>query len=358
MLRSLPILVGIVSLVYSPAITQAQQSAGNPNQQAYNSGQANGMQGGLTGTQIPVMQPGEAVRQGVAQVKQQPFPDLSAEEQKYLDQVLAVWEQRTAQIERFECKFNRWQYDPTAHPTAPSTIAGGLIKFASPDKGLFDVQQVQSVADKNPQPKYQVNPRRPNGEYWICDGEWVHIMDRNDKKAQRIQLPPAMRGKSIHLSPLPFLFGVKANEIKQRYWIRPIAAPEGNTDLWLEAFPKRPDDSGNYSRIQVALDMNDALPKTLIVFLPNWRPEARHIEHYEFSDRKINSVLDAFKQRVFFQEFISTKLPADWEVVEEPWLPPQNNSPQDVANQGQGSPNLLPNQRTAQPNNNSAPRNR
>ncbi len=78
-----------------------------------------------------------------------------------------------------------------------------------------------------------------------------------------------MRGNNIHLSPLPFLFGVKAKEIQDRYWVRPIAPPAGSQDVWLETYPKRPDDAGNYSRVQIILDKNEVLPKGLVVFMPN-----------------------------------------------------------------------------------------
>ena len=49
-----------------------------------------------------------AVAQGDAQVAQPPFPALSEAEQRYVDQVLDVWEKSTSQINTFECQFKRW----------------------------------------------------------------------------------------------------------------------------------------------------------------------------------------------------------------------------------------------------------
>lgn len=332
-----------IALCQAPAVPARQTGPNN-----MRSGQPTGAAAGQPSAQqrIPIVTPGQAVQDGVAQVVQQPFAQLTAQEQAFVDQVLDVWEKRTDKVKRYECKFMRWQFDPTVDPKHHSSLAEGELKFMDPDKGLFRVDQVQSIAGKGDQPTYRVDPRRPYGEYWVCDGDWVHILDRNEKKANRIQLPPQMRGQQIHLSPLPFLFGVNANEIKQRYWLRTLKPPAGDDSVWLEAWPKRADDAGNYSRVQVVLDRKDILPRALIVFLPNWRPTQQHREVYEFSGRQDTAGFwDAVKERVFRQEFIPTKLPSDWNVIEEPYVPPQ-----EATVPGQGSPNARQ-QRVAQPPN-------
>ncbi|MCA9183431.1 MAG: hypothetical protein KDA51_18350, partial [Planctomycetales bacterium] len=154
----------------------------------------------------------------------------------------------------------------------------------------------------------------------------------------KMQLAPEQRHQGIHNSPLPFLFGVKADEIKRRYWIRPVQPPAGSNDVWLEAWPKQMDDAGNYSRVQVVLDRVDVLPKALIVFLPNWEAQFPHREVYEFNERKKEwNLLDAMKQKIFMKEFIETNLPATWQVIVEPYI-----EPQEAAQPGQGSPATQP----------------
>lgn len=276
--------------------------------------------------QVPLMNTQQAVDEGIAQVRERPFPQLSPQEQQYLEQVLTVWEQRTEKVTHFECDFKRWQYDPLVHAESPSTIAAGKIKFMDPDKGLFKVSEIKHVAGKGSNPEYRVDPNAQFGEHWICDGNWVHVLDANTKKAVRYELPPSMRGEAIYRSPLPFLFGVKADEIMQRYWIHPVTPPEGDDSVWLEAYPKRADDAGNYKKVQIVLDRKDILPKALIVFLPNWRPEQAHREIYEFSNRNDNAnsgAWNAIQRTVLQKEFIPTKLPGDWEVIEEPYIPPE-----------------------------------
>lgn len=277
------------------------------------------------GQRIPVVQPGQAVQAGNAKVAQakQPFPPLKPQEQQFLDTVLNVWQKKTAAVAQYECNFTRWQYDPTINTEAPATIATGDVKYMKPDKGLFKVAEIKFAQGQGPKPEYAINPRQPAGEHWICDGDWIHSLDANEKKAVRTQLPPDMAGALIHRSPLPFLFGVNAQEIKNRYWIRPII-PAPDEDVWLEAWPKWADDAGNYSRVQIVLSRQDTLPRGLIVFLPNFRADQPHREIYEFKNRKVpKGLLNSIKQKVFMQQFIPTTLPAGWEVNEIPYEAPE-----------------------------------
>lgn len=284
------------------AMQQAQQQSANPT------------------VQIPIMKAVDAVNNGVAQVQPQaPFPPLNQQFQSYLDKVLQIWEERTTKVNQFQCEFKRWEFDPGLHPTSAKSIAAGIIKFAKPDKALFRVDQIVFIDSANAeQPQYKANPRLEYGDFWICDGQWVHNIDRNQKKAVRTELPTQMRGEQIHLSPIPFLFGVKADELKQRYWLRPIAPPAGNKDVWIEAYPKRADDAGNYSRVEIVLDATELLPKALTVFYPGATPQKPHREVYEFDKRDQMDGIWNKVQGLFMKDFIDTKLPADWQVIEEP----------------------------------------
>ncbi|MCA9128612.1 MAG: TIGR03009 domain-containing protein [Planctomycetales bacterium] len=286
--------------------------------------------------QIPIVQVQDAVAAGQARVPQQPFPDLTPAEVSFVDQVLNVWETRTASIKRYSADFRRWQYDSTKFEDGHYTVASGILKYETPDRGVFKVETLESIAQKGPPAVYRVDPRRPYGEHWICDGEWVHVLDHNEKKAQLIQLSPDQRGNLASRSPLPFLFGVKAAEVKQRYWIRPLNPPNRPEELWLEVYPKFTMDAGNYSRVQVVLDRKDILPKGLIVFMPEWTPQQPNREVYQFDNRETDSVMDALRQRLLFQNFIQTKLGSDWEIVKEPYIPPEQTASQPAADRPLG----------------------
>ncbi len=293
-------------------------------------------------TPVLVMTAQQAIAAGAAQAVKAPFDPLTQEQAAYLDVVLNTWEKHTGAIQQYQCTLSRWQYDPSTDPTAPAVVDKGVLQYAKPDKGLFRIDERQALSKKSPDPEYRKSDKY--GEYWICDGEYIHIRDRNEMKAIKIQLPPDQRHQGIHKSPLPFLFGVKAEEVKQRYWIRPVAPPAGSKDVWLEAWPKHLDDAGNYSRVQVVLDSQEVLPKALIVFMPNWEAQFPHREVYEFTDRKQgNNLLDAMKQKLFMKEFIDTDLPSTWQVIVEPYI-----DPQEAGQPGQGSPTTQQ-QRVAQP---------
>lgn len=278
---------------------------------------------------IPIVTVQDAVAAGDARTTQAPWV-LTPQEQAYVDQVLAAWESSTGRIKRYSCDLQRWQFNPGFYDQGYFSHAVGTLRYQSPGKGEFKVEEVKSLTEKGPPAKYAVNPREPHGEHWICDGEWVHILDQNKKTALRVQMPPEFRGQLVYRSPLPFLFGINAEEAKQRYWIRPLMVPDRPGELWLEVKPKRADDAGNYSRVQVILDREDILPSGLIVFMPNWTEQAQHREVYQFANRETNKAMDAVMEGMFNKVFIPTKLGSDWDVSEEPYIPPQmqNGAPQ------------------------------
>ncbi len=49
-----------------------------------------------------------------AQLAKMPFDPLTADQQKYLEMVLDVWEKRTAAIQRYQCTFKRWVFRSSA----------------------------------------------------------------------------------------------------------------------------------------------------------------------------------------------------------------------------------------------------
>lgn len=120
--------------------------------------------------QNPAAIPGAAMGQA-------PFPPLTPEVQKYLNDVLAAWENSTKGIERFQCKFSRWQFDPTKtnDPAVFYTAASGILRYMAPDKGLFKVEDLLFRKQKpDGSWGYEKIPDQ-FGEWWICDGENVHL---------------------------------------------------------------------------------------------------------------------------------------------------------------------------------------
>jgi hypothetical protein len=104
--------------------------------------------------------------------------------------------------------------------------------------------------------------------------------------------------------------------------VRPIAPPANSKDVYLETYPKRADDAGNYSRVQIVLDAQEVLPKALVVFLPNYRPDQPHREIYEFtnrSDQTGNAIAKMQEAINWKEDFIPTTLTKEWTIIVEPY---------------------------------------
>ncbi len=309
-------------------------------------------------------------------IAEPPFPPLNAQEQQYIDQILKAWEEKTADINRFSCEFGRWEYDSQApgvaelakqigRPDVPISAGQGVLRFQKPDKGLFRTDTYSKSTGKvlpNGVVELVKDPQN-FGEYVICDGQNVWDYDRKEKICTRMQLPPEMQGLGIMNSPLPFLFGVKANEIKARYWVRAISPGMQNgqpvQDKYaVEAYPKYPVDAVNYHHVQIVLDRELFLPELMVLYLPEWSdksisengvvidPRDKRMV-YQFANRQSNaSIFQKISETIFQKEFIPTEPPSDWKKNDIPYFPPASNPPGPEANgQRTANPNLPTNPR-------------
>lgn len=274
-------------------------------------------------------------------VTRDPYQDkpVSAQEQQYLDQLLNYWEQSTKNVDRLNCEFRRFQYDSNSNFVAQlaqqsnknireikATAASGVVKYMKPDKGMYYIEQVLTLTGKLTAKNEPEMAASENvvGEYWICDGEAVHDYDRKAKKVTHYKIPKNMQGVGILESPMPFLFGVEAKKLKERYWMRPLQPPpkedgQPNDDLFLiEAYPKFQQDAVNYDHVHIFLDRKEFLPLALIKYNPEHRdvagePLVDSREYYEFVKREKNaSIFQRMKEEIFNSEFIPKKLPAGW----------------------------------------------
>lgn len=256
-----------------------------------------------------------------------PFDPLSADEQKYLDELLSAWEQRSSKIERYRCDFERWEYDPVFGPKDPTqwkTYGTGKLRYASPDKGLFKVEQlsVHVPAAEGEKPQWLKRPAEEIGEHWVCDGKRIFTFDARKKQIIEQTLPPEMQGKAIVDGPLPFLFGAKKEKIKARYWLRVITPGDVEGEYWLEAAPRFRKDAQNFKMIHIILDDKDFLPKALQAFDPSFDPE-KHPKRsvYTFNKRESNWNVTLQSLNFFHREFYEPSTPLGWKKVIEPFFP-------------------------------------
>ncbi|HEX3872232.1 MAG TPA: TIGR03009 domain-containing protein [Pirellulales bacterium] len=260
-----------------------------------------------------IVPPGATSPVGVPPPPRIPFT-LTEKEQGDLEVLLKAWEHHSGQIQTFAAEFTKFEYDATwakAPPPgqAPNFLTHtfeGEVKFAKPDKGLFHITKM----DKKP---------ADDGEYWVCDGKAIYSKDYRTKTVKEFRLPLELQGKAISDGPMPFVFGVEAEKMKARYWLRIITPGEVKGQVWVEAFPKHLRDAENFRKIEVILGDKDLTPVALKVFKPNdASPQFTVADAYALRDIKKNSMIDRFRDFVT-GNFVGPPTPIGWKrVVEDP----------------------------------------
>ena len=111
------------------------------------------------------------------------------------------------------------------------------------------------------------------------------------------------------------MFGATKQKLNARYWIREIKPPPDRMgQFWLQAFPKRPEDAANFSRVRIILDEKQFLPMAIQIFSPNYDARKNWARtSYQFTDRQVNNPIHHARQ--FFDRFISPKPPLGWKKV-------------------------------------------
>ena len=267
---------------------------------------------------------------GIAPPQPQPPFVLSEVEQQYVQQQLMMWEQESSKIKTYSARFTRLEYDNVFGPgnNAPMVVSTGQLSYSRPDKGSFKIEEIKRWKPADPQ---NAAPDAPGawevqaheiGDHWVCDGKAVYEYDHRKKELNVMPLPEQLRGEQIVNGPLPFLFGAKADQMSQRYWIR--ARQSDATQIWLEAYPRWQGDAANYQRCDVMLDRKTMQPKALQVHLPDGN--TRHV--YNFEDPNVNGTMTA----LFGNLFNAPRTPLGWKrvIVDDMGNPAQAAAPSDT----------------------------
>lgn len=255
-----------------------------------------------------------------------PF-QLTNVEKQFVDQILVMWENASAKINTFDCRFERLEYDPVFGPgsTIPMTQSFGQLTYSKPDQGSFRIKDIRRWTKKESnQPSWEpgshVLQKHEVGEHWVCDGKAVFEYNHRKQQLEVNPLPMEMRGNAIADGPLPFLFGAKAAKLNQRYWIR---SKQGAPDtIWLEAYPRHQADAANYRKVDIMLERKTMLPTALQVHMPNGQNRAV----YKFDKPTVNGTLN----KLFGGIFNAPRTPIGWKriVHELPPAAPQAAQPQ------------------------------
>jgi hypothetical protein len=122
-------------------------------------------------------------------------------------------------------------------------------------------------------------------------------------------LPPEMRGKAIADGPLPFLFGAKAERLKQRYFLRLVTPPTVKNQHWLEAYPRFQADASNFYKAQLILSADKLMPGAIQIT----EPDGKTNTVYVLTDVTVNGLWAAIGP-----DFAKPKAPLGWKRVVNP----------------------------------------
>ena len=298
MIRSLPLL----SLALSASLVSAQQPAAPqqrmPQQRApQQAAPPAGPQAGQTPT-------------GQTEAGQQRPPARPMAVSPEMDAVLARWEEQSSKVQRLTGVHYRYVYDTVSGVEKRGT---GEYWFEAPDKGRLDLKAAR-VEEGQTNPRMKTKDGQPykvtadTSMSWVCTGAEVLQIEEEQKGFYRTEIPPQLRGQNIMESPLPFLFGMKAAEVKARYRLefgdrhtyQPGTSGQGQT-VHLKVYPTRRSDATNWSEANVYLDGTYFLPLQISLRDPYGTQMTRYV--FDRDRMKANKKglfeRDPFRPRLF-----------------------------------------------------------
>lgn len=198
-----------------------------------------------------------------------------------MEQLLKTWEVHSARIRTLSGKHDRTEYN---HVFQVEKRSEGQFFFQAPDKGRIDMRGAKiRPGDKSTKKgkdgeEYRLQPGHE--ERWICTGSEVLQINEQAREFEVIPLPPEYRGANIIRSPLPFLFGLKAEDAKRRFDFKLLA--EKPEYFVLEVIPRTNQDA--FQKAYVQLDKQRFIPTAVILFDASGGLETKYV----FKDININ----------------------------------------------------------------------
>ena len=181
-----------------------------------------------------------------------------------LEKILNEWEAHSSKIKSISGKHLRREFIKSF---AVEKVSEGEFFLETPDKGRIDMIAKPVKGEVATREGYTLE--KGSSERWICTGEEILSFNDDDKTYTRDVLPVSMRGKNIVHSPLPFLFGMKADEAKQRFNLKLIGFNKDNTAAHIQAIPRMDTDRQNYSEAGIMLDLKQFIPRAVRLVDPN-----------------------------------------------------------------------------------------
>ena len=264
----------------------------------------------------------------------QPFPQLTVQEAADLDRFLDIWEKKSSLITYFKSDFRCWERgqdlleNPDPNKPEPSTY--GVIQYIAPNKGVYEV--LGSVVDGKKEAAGDNNRTK-----LLSTGDKVYEYDFSEKIVSIYAVPPEQRNEVAGGGPVPLIFGAKAADLKKRYYLQIITTPKRAElgELWLEAFPKTPEDAVEFRSVQLIFDEKRLIPLGFVKFNAN----GKGMTSYKF----LTDTMKISGQKNIINDVLARQfkpdIPAGWQTQE---ITPQEQAPMMVQPNPQNASPIIP----------------
>ena len=245
---------------------------------------------------------------------------LNPDEQKALDEFLVRWEKYSATINRYDVNFTLHIYDPTtpgAKPNEAQKVAYGYFKYSAAPRRFVYAVEGEWIGDK--QIKWDKDKNAHiYVEKVIMDEKSVHKYDYNAETVRQINVPPELIGKGIADSPLPLVFGAKADDLKRRFSMKLENVSDEMVRLY--ARPLLIEDQQEFRELEILLYKNNLTARAL----RQWESNGKTYKVFTLQTPQINPrtiVIDDIKK------WFTADVPRGWKRDEMDWTNPSPSSP-------------------------------
>ncbi|HEY0983226.1 MULTISPECIES: hypothetical protein [unclassified Schlesneria] len=201
-----------------------------------------------------------------------------------LVEILDEWEAHSAKIKSLHGKHTRREFNKTFEV---EKVSEGEFFLETPDKGRIDIMAKQIKKGEVSTRKgptgtpFQLQPGE--SERWVCTGEEILSFNMERKEYTRDEIPASLRGKNIVHSPLPFLFGMKADEARQRFNLT-LEGEGKDGSVKIKAIPRMDTDRQNYREAWIILDTKRYIPTHVRLIDPSGLDTIYAFEQVEIND--------------------------------------------------------------------------
>jgi len=185
-----------------------------------------------------------------------PAPDPNAAN---LDAVLGGWEKAMTSIQSLYCDVNRETLDRVFSTKDKFSGRAMYVRSNLPGQGSRASLELYKLDTKGA-------PRQDVFEKYVCTGTFLYEYSPANKLIRVHEMPASKGQKEDDL--LSFLFGMKANDAKQRYQIALDPAPD-QWYFYLKIQPKLAQDKADFTQARLVLLRSTLLPRQVWFHQPN-----------------------------------------------------------------------------------------